>query len=171
MIKNDHFLVILGQKYDFLKRPIKRRIFTLFWEFFWLDINSKKFKNIIFRLNSTRAFDWCINCHIWIRKKFYSIFTIREDPYQKKSRKFFLTQLWQFIHQSKALVEFSRNMIFLNFFELISSQKNSQNSVKIRLFIGRFKKSYFWSKITKKWSFLIKNELLTVTFECVLAVL
>ena len=57
LIKNDHFLVILGQKYDFLKRPIKRRIFTLFLGFFWPDIDSKKFKNITFRLNSTRAID------------------------------------------------------------------------------------------------------------------
>jgi len=43
----------------------------------------------------------------------------------------------------ETLVEFSRNMLLLNFFELISSQNNPKNSVKIRLFIGRFKKSCF----------------------------
>ena len=34
-----------------------------------------------------------MNCHIWIRKKFYSIITIRGDPYQKKSRNFFLIHI------------------------------------------------------------------------------
>ncbi len=57
-------------KDDFLKRPIKRRILTQFLGFFWPDINLKKFKNIIFRLNSTRAIDWCMNCHSWIGKIF-----------------------------------------------------------------------------------------------------
>jgi hypothetical protein len=36
-----------------------------------------------------------------------------------------------------------RNMVFLNFFELTSGQKNPKNSIKIRLFIVRFKKSCF----------------------------
>jgi hypothetical protein len=53
------------------------------------------------------------------------------------------------MHQSIALVKFSRNMMFLNFFELISGQKKSKNSVKIRLFIGRFKKSCFDFKSEK----------------------
>ena len=61
----------------------------MFLGYFWPDITSKKFKNNIFRLNSTRAIDWCINCHLKVRKKFYSIFTIREDPYQKKVEHFF----------------------------------------------------------------------------------
>ena len=138
MIKNLHFLLILDPKHDISKRRLKRRILTWFLRFFWPEITSKKFKSNIFRLNSTRAIDWCINCHIWLRKKFYSIFTIRGDPYQKKSRKFFLMHIWQFIHQSIALVDFSRNVLFLNFFELISGQKNPKNSVKICLFIGRF---------------------------------
>jgi hypothetical protein len=34
LIKNDHFLLILGQKHD------ERRIFTLFLGFFWPDINT-----------------------------------------------------------------------------------------------------------------------------------
>ena len=50
MIKNLHFLLIQGQKHDFLKRPIKRRIFTLFLGFFWPDINSKKLKTTNFDL-------------------------------------------------------------------------------------------------------------------------
>jgi hypothetical protein len=45
------------------------------------------------------------------------------------------------MHQSKALVEFSRKMLFPNFFRLKSGHKNPKKSVKIRLFKGRFKKS------------------------------
>jgi len=28
-------------------------------------------KNSIFLINSRRAFDWCMNCHIWTRKIFW----------------------------------------------------------------------------------------------------
>jgi hypothetical protein len=42
----------------------------MFLRFFCPDINTKKFKNNIFRLNSTRAIDWCMNLLIWMRKKF-----------------------------------------------------------------------------------------------------
>jgi hypothetical protein len=34
------------------------------------------------------------------------------------------------MHHSKARVEFSRNMLLLNFFEVISGQKNLKNNVK-----------------------------------------
>jgi hypothetical protein len=49
----------------------------------------------------------------------------------------------------------SRNMLLLNFFEVISSQKNLKNHVKIRLFKRRFEISCFGTKIRKKWKFLI----------------
>ena len=74
MIKNLHFLLILGPKHDISKRHLKRRILTWFLRFFWPEITSKKFKSNIFRLNSTRAIDWCMNCHIWMRKKFRLFF-------------------------------------------------------------------------------------------------
>ena len=80
--------MIYGQKHDFLKRTIKRRIFTLFLGFFWPDINSKKFKNITFRLNSTRAIDWCMNCHIWLRKYFRHFFD-KGPPFGENSAKIF----------------------------------------------------------------------------------
>ena len=92
MIKNLHFLLILGPKHDISKRPIKRRILTWFLRFFWLEINPKKFKSNIFRLNSTRAIDWCMNFHMRLRKNVYSIFTIRGDPYQKKVENFFASK-------------------------------------------------------------------------------
>jgi len=77
-------------KHNFLESPIKRRNFTLILGFFWPDINSKKFKNNIFRLNSTRAIDWCINCHIWMIKNFSTIFTIgKGGPLPKKKSKIF----------------------------------------------------------------------------------
>ncbi len=77
-------------------------------------------------------------------KKIWLVFHYKGGPLPKKSRKFFLIHIWKFIHQSIALVEFGRNILLLNFFELISSQNSPKNSVKIRLFIGRFKKSCFW---------------------------
>ena len=47
--------------------------------------------------------------------------------------------------------KFSRNMLLLNFFEVISGQKNLKNHVKIRLFKRRFeikiKISYFKTNI------------------------
>ena len=70
MIKNLHFLLILGPKHDISKRRLKRRILTWFLRFFWPEITSKKFKSNIFRLNLTRAIDWCMNFHISMRKNF-----------------------------------------------------------------------------------------------------
>ena len=37
---------------------------------FWPYISSNFFINNIIRLNSTRAIDWCINCHVLFKKKF-----------------------------------------------------------------------------------------------------
>ena len=57
----------------------------------------------------------------------------------------------------------SRNVMFLNFFELISGQNNPKNSVKMRLF--NVSKNHLFDLKS------LKNELLVVTFEGVLAVL
>jgi hypothetical protein len=45
---------------------------------------KKKFGSNIFRLKLTRAIDWCMNCHIWLRKNFDPFLPKRGDPYQKK---------------------------------------------------------------------------------------
>ena len=89
MIKNLHFLLILGPKHDISKRHLKRRILTWFLRFFWPEITSKKFKRNKFRLNSTLAFEWYINCHTWLRKNFGQFLPNRGDPYHKKKLKFF----------------------------------------------------------------------------------
>jgi hypothetical protein len=75
-------------------------------------------------------------------------------------------------------------MLLLNFFEVVSGQKNLKNYVKICLFKWSFEISCFGTKISKKWRFLIilkaenhfanyilQNELLIAAFGCVLAVL
>jgi hypothetical protein len=75
-------------------------------------------------------------------------------------------------------------MLLLNFFDVISGQKNLKSHVKIRLFKRRFEISCFGSKISKKRRFLIilkakdnfanyflQNELLIVAFGCVLTVI
>ena len=76
---------------------------------------KKNLEATYFEHNSTRTFDWCINCHILLRKKFWLFFLVRVPPFGKNRPKFFLNKIWQFIHQSKALVEFSRNMLLPNF--------------------------------------------------------
>ncbi len=89
-----------------------------------------------------------------MKKNFGSFFTKRGDPYQKKVENFFSSRYVN-SYQSIALVEFIRNMLLLNFFEVISGQKILKNHVKIRLLKRRFEISCFGPKITKKWSFLI----------------
>ena len=84
MIKNLHFLLILDPKHDISKRRLKRCILTWFLRFFWPEITSKIFESNIFRLNLIRAIDWCMNCHIWMRKIFVLFFSKRGDPYQKE---------------------------------------------------------------------------------------
>jgi hypothetical protein len=56
----------------------------------------------------------------------------------KNGQKFFLNQIRQFIHQSKALVEYSRNMLLRNFFWVIFGLKKPKNSVKIRYIWAQF---------------------------------
>ena len=46
-------------------------VFLLCFSSFLAKNHSKKFGSNKFRLNSTRAFDWCINFHIWLRKNFH----------------------------------------------------------------------------------------------------
>ncbi len=75
-------------------------------------------------------------------------------------------------------------MLLLNFFEVVSGQKNLKIHVKIRIFKRRFEISCFGTKISKKCRFLIflkaknyfanyflQNELLIVAFGCVLTVI
>ena len=51
------------------------------------NTSYKKFKNNTNRLNLSRAFDWCMNCHILTRKNFGPLFDVRGDPYHKKVKK------------------------------------------------------------------------------------
>jgi hypothetical protein len=63
------------------------RLYSFEYIFFFvtksIKITLNIFKNSIFRISSMRAFVWYINCHIWMKKKFWSILTIRGDPYLK----------------------------------------------------------------------------------------
>ena len=91
----------------FFKTYYKKTYFSTVFRIFCPVINSKKFKNITFRLNSTRAIDWCMNWNIWIRKNFRHFLWLRVPLLVPKFLpKFFHNQIWQFIHQSIALFEF-----------------------------------------------------------------
>ena len=63
--------------------------FWHFWSFFEPDFKINNSWNNMFQINSIRAFDWCMNCHIMV-KYFFSIFLMkRGDPYQKNIKNFF----------------------------------------------------------------------------------
>ncbi len=85
-------------------------VMCLIFRLFLARNHFKKFKNIIFRLNSTKAFDWFITCHILMRKKIYSLFTIRGGPLLKKKSKIFIVQIWKFIHH-QYILNFLKNWI------------------------------------------------------------
>jgi hypothetical protein len=72
------------------------------------------------------------------RENFLAVFSRTGGLLPKISRNFFLNQRLQFIHQSKALVEFSRNMLLLTFFEVIFGPNNPKNNVQ-----NSFKKNHY----------------------------
>jgi hypothetical protein len=84
-------------------------------------------KNIIFAGNSTRALDWCIN-YYFLKKKFL-IFLVRVFGYAEKKRKIFSFR--QFIHQSKALVELIRTMLFLKLYIVSFALKRQKTEEKL----------------------------------------
>jgi hypothetical protein len=55
---------------DFVKKVKNSYFFTIFRIF--LDINTLKlYKNNRNLVNSTRAFEWCINYHVWMKTFFF----------------------------------------------------------------------------------------------------
>jgi hypothetical protein len=79
-------------------------------------------------------------------KKIWSIFA---QPLTIKKVKIFFSSKYDNSYTNRKPVS-SRNMLLLNFFEVISGQKNLKNHVKIRLFKRRFEISCFGTKISKK---------------------
>ena len=61
---------------------IKLTYFCFVFRLFLAKNHSKKIGSNTFRLNSTGAFEWCINCYIWLKINFGQFLPIR-DPYQK----------------------------------------------------------------------------------------
>jgi hypothetical protein len=73
-----------------LKRTFNAYIVIRFLGFIEQEIALNNFLKNIFLINSIRAFDWCVNCHIWKKTFFLSFLTIRGDPYLN-NRNFFLS--------------------------------------------------------------------------------
>ena len=94
---------------------------------------AKLFKSNRNRLNSTRAFKWCINCFAF-QRIFFLNFLVRVPPYVKNGPKYFFIETWQFIHHLKALVEFRRFLWLLKSFTVFLVEKFSKNSEKIWIF-------------------------------------
>jgi hypothetical protein len=83
---------VFGPKTWFFKTSLKRLILTLFLGFFKPKITQKIFGNRIFLINSIRAFDWCMNCQILLRKKFGAFSPTGGTLTKKKVKIFFLTR-------------------------------------------------------------------------------
>ena len=115
----------------------------------------QKFRSISISTKLDKGFRLVYKLSYLVEVKFWSIFAYKGGPLPKKSRNFFLNQIWQFLHQSKALVEFSRNVLLPIFFWMILGLKNPISSVKTRYFKWRFEISCFWPSISKKSRFLI----------------
>ena len=54
----------------FFVTSYKKTYFYKVFRIFLARYHFKKIKNNKFPLNSTRTIDWCMNCHIWMIKKF-----------------------------------------------------------------------------------------------------
>ena len=88
----------------------------------------------------TKTFFWCMICYFWKKK--------------------FLSRLWQFMHQSEALVEMVKDMLFLKNIYSIIRPKNVKKQVKMpknRLFeIEKLATSLFFhgnpKKLVPRWS-------------------
>jgi hypothetical protein len=104
--------------------PINLKKFLIYHSRF--ESYSKKgqiFSKKIYKTYLSLSIETYLSLFDFDEKKAELYFHHKGGPLPKKSRNFFLIMILQFIHQSIALVEFSRNMMFLNFFEVISSQK------------------------------------------------
>jgi hypothetical protein len=100
LFDQNHFLPVLYPKHEISKRHLKKHIFTRFLRFFLADITSNIFKSNIFLIDSTRAFDWCINCHIWMREKF-RLFLVRVPPYGENRVKFFFSSRYKILYTNR----------------------------------------------------------------------
>ena len=69
-MQRTHIFVLKVRKHDFSKRHQKIGIFYTVYRLFGPNIAINISKNNIIRINSTKAFDWCMNCNIWIKKNF-----------------------------------------------------------------------------------------------------
>ena len=59
--------------------------FWHFWSFFEPDFKINIFRNNMFRINSIRAFDWCMNCYIMVKFFFFIFLMKRGDPHMLPS--------------------------------------------------------------------------------------
>ena len=103
--------------------------------YFWNNSNIEIMKIyympwILFMINSTRAFDWFMNCHMWLRKSFGSFCRLMGTLTKKQSKIFSHPDMRIY----RAFVELIRNMLFLIFFTVIFGLKKTKNRVKIRNF-------------------------------------
>ncbi len=98
-------------------------------------------ENTIFSITTYFRSTWLgLSIGVWIVtsgwEKFSANFEHKPyilDPYQK-NQKIFLIQMWQFIHQSNALVELIRNKLLLKIFIVFSGPKKPKNSDFLRKF-------------------------------------
>ena len=113
------FVIVRDRSWSFV--VVQSILFIFLIECQFIFANTAKCRNyenvlhatwILFMINSTRAFDWFLNCHLWLRKSFGSFCRLMATLTKKKSQIFSHPDMR--IH--RALVELIRNMLFLIFF-------------------------------------------------------
>jgi hypothetical protein len=113
--------------------------------------------NIIW-LNLTRAFDWCINCYIWMEKYLALFSPKRWNPYQKKSNIFFSSR-YNNLHTNRKPLS---SLVEINVLKIVWIDICSKNCLKTNFssFYKKFLKNHvltlnyrFWlNKLRKKWT-------------------
>ncbi len=87
---------------------------NLFFKYFWPNTRYKKIKNNSNRLNFSRAFDWCMNCHILMKKNF-GPFLAKGGPFMQKKilkiifgalRELYLRKSWKIFASAIEKIEF-----------------------------------------------------------------
>ena len=133
----------------FFKTSFKTTYFNTVFMLFLCRYQSKKMWKQHFSTKLDKVYRVVYELSYLVKKKILTFFLVRVSPVGLNAPNFFLNKIWQFIHQSKALIELMRNILFPNIFWVIFGLKNPKNSVKISLFKDVLKNQVLGPKTVK----------------------